>query len=103
MPTDLKSGSLKHRKPSGPVQASNGIALPLLVKGSCGGKTEVILQNLSEYKIVHLRYSSEFYHDFQAIFHRTRTKCLQRISVNIIRPNNETSDILYGQNAEVLK
>ena len=29
--TVLKSGSLKHLKPSGPVQASNGIALPLPV------------------------------------------------------------------------
>jgi len=89
-----------------------------IVKGCYGGKTAVILQNLSEYKIVCLRYGLEFYHEFhlrhievQAIFHRKRTKCLQKISVNVIWPNNgylfrksyETSDILCGQNAEVLK
>ena len=32
MPNVLKSGSLNHLEPSGPVQASNGIALPSSIK-----------------------------------------------------------------------
>jgi len=38
VPIVLKSGSLKLLEPSGPVQACNGIALPLLLIRSVRGR-----------------------------------------------------------------
>ena len=84
MPIVVESWSLNLLEPSGPVQACNGIALPLLCL--MGPRVEIILGVLADRTHVGVgcvEYCWRRGHNFEVIIQLRPTKCSHRCTYNI--------------------